>query len=459
MRKTLMTQIASEETLYEAWRKVRANKGAAGSDAVTIPQFEERLDAHLAGLGRCLREETYLPDALRQVALPKPDGSVRELAIPTVMDRVAQRAFVDVLEPLFEAQFLDCSWGFRPGRGVDGAVRAVLGHRQAGHDWIVDADITHFFASIHIPLLMEQLRQTISDRAVLRTIHLWLAAGTLAAPVGSGARKWLRSVAVGTREVSQEVINHLLGREGWPPAWAAMQDGEIGEAETERRQTWRTLGRDAALAAFQFRHLLVPCLTGNAAVIGGGIGAVALGAAALACRNTGRSDSASFGAPQGAPLSPLLANVYLHRFDKTLTRRGLRLVRYADDFVICCASSPRTRHALETARQELAALHLTLNAAKTHVVPKDCEFVFLGHLFDSEGAFPHPDEKRSVGAALNAARQQGHRLASDVQTGITGILPGVGDRVRGMTHDASCRLRLGARTEARASWRTKKGEA
>ena len=455
MRKTLMTRIASEETLYAAWRKVRANRGAAGSDAVTISQFEERLTDHLAGLGRRLRDETYLPGALRRTTFPKRDGSLRELAIPTVMDRVAQRAFVDVLEPLFEAQFLDCNWGFRPARGVDGAVQAVLGHRQAGYIWAVDADITRFFDSIHIPILMELLRQTVTDRSVLRTIHLWLAAGTLTAPPGNGAQTWLNSVAGGAREVSQEVLDYVLGRDNWPHDFVANSDS-ISGADAERQGTWRKLGRDAIHMAFQFRHLLSPYLAGKAVVIGGGLGAATLGAA-LICRHLDRPTAAALGTPQGAPLSPLLANIYLHRFDKALTRRGLRLVRYADDFIICCASSPRTTHALATVRLELAALRLTLNEAKTQIVGPEQEFVFLGHLFDAEGAIPVLDERRPVRTALDTARQRGRWLASGAQARLAGTGQDIVSQVHRAAGVAGRRLRTGSCDRSETA-QTQKGE-
>lgn len=154
----LMAQIATEENLYQAWRKVRSNKGSAGVDTVSIQAFETKLGEHLADLRRRLQEDTYYPLSLRRTTAPKRGGGRRGLAIPTVADRVVQRAFVHVLEPLFEEVFLDCSYGYRPGRSVEQAVQAVLHHRKAGYGWILDADIEHFFDSVNHTLLMDLLR-------------------------------------------------------------------------------------------------------------------------------------------------------------------------------------------------------------------------------------------------------------------------------------------------------------
>ena len=176
----LLDKITAEDNLYAAWRLVRANRGAAGTDAVGLDEFEAGLPGYLGDLRRRLRDETYLPLPLRRASLPKRDGGVRELAIPTVADRVAQRAFVNVLEGVFEPLFLPCSFGYRPHRGVAQAVEAVLACRAAGQDWILDADVQDFFPSVDHSLLMERLRRHIGDRAVLRTIGLWLEAGVMA---------------------------------------------------------------------------------------------------------------------------------------------------------------------------------------------------------------------------------------------------------------------------------------
>src|SRR5689334_7176784 len=111
-----LERISSSPSLHAAWRKVRANRGAAGVDAISIAEFEKHLEPNLAELSRNLRNKTYEPLPARYVNVSKSNGKLRELAIPTIRDRIAQRAVLDEIEPLFEPAFLDCSFGFRPGR-------------------------------------------------------------------------------------------------------------------------------------------------------------------------------------------------------------------------------------------------------------------------------------------------------------------------------------------------------
>lgn len=426
----LMAQIATETNLYEAWRKVRSNKGAAGVDAVSIQAFEARLDDHLPDLHNRLHEDTYYPLPLRRTTIPKRDGGERGLAIPTIADRVVQRAFVNVLEPLFEEVFLDGNYGYRPGRNVEQAVQAILRHRQAGYDWILDADIVRFFDSVNHALLMERLRDYIADRAVLRTIQMWLDMGVLTD--GRSPRvNLLQTTANYVREVAQETVNHLLGCDFYAPvgpsaALVASTELETVDpqrpeeaAEEGRRQALTRFGRDAVLLALTFRRVLTPLLTGRALLVGGGIGAAVVGMTALGkyLLNTRTWRSTRVGTPQGSPLSPLLANVYLHPFDVAMTQGGLRLVRYADDFVVCCASQLRARQALQTARRELGRLRLSVNEMKTRIVGCEDEFAFLGHIFDGEGAFAlhdgrHLDMVHEVLDTLgHSARQSSHVVA------------------------------------------------
>lgn len=395
--KSLIARIASEENLYNAWRKVRANQGGAGVDAVTLSQFEARLEEHLTDLSRRLREEEYLPTPLRRASIPKSDGGTRGLAIPTVGDRVAQRACVNILEPVFEAEFLDCSYGYRPGRGVSDAAQAVQAARQQGFGWVVDADIAAFFDTLNHAILLEQLRSRLADRAVLRLIQLWVEAGSLAPP-RPAAPAALSTTGRYLRGVGQDVLNHWLGRD-----WNSEAEAEDGG---EPRAPGRRLGRDAVLLACALRHTLVPPALRTALWVGSGVGAAALGAVTFAqVQRARRGVGAACGTAQGSPLSPLLANVYLHAFDTVLTRQGLHLVRYADDFVLCCASEARARQARQSAQEALAALHLTLHAGKTRLVAADESFVFLGHVFDSAGFFVPvpPTRSETTRAALTHA--------------------------------------------------------
>ena len=182
----------------------------------------------------------------------------------------------DYLEPIFEEGFLDCSYGFRPGRGVEDAVQAVLSHRDDGCRWVVDADIKNCFDSMDSRLLMRFLRRKVRNRIVLRLVKTWLDA---------------------------RIFN---------PA-----PGEKGRA----------------------------------------------------------------GASQGGILSPLLCNIYLHPFDVEMTKQGLRLVRYADDFVILCRHNREAEKALKAAERTLARLKLNLNPHKTRIVHFDQGFKFLGVFF------------------------------------------------------------------------------
>ena len=140
--------MTSRPHLYRAWRKVRANRGAAGIDAVTIRRFEKELELNLAELSRNLRNRTYEPAPSRQVQIPKSDGRMRELAIPSVRDRVAQRAVLDAIESEFERQFLDCSYAFRAGRSTEMAIQQIVVARANGYRWTVEVDIANFFPSI-----------------------------------------------------------------------------------------------------------------------------------------------------------------------------------------------------------------------------------------------------------------------------------------------------------------------
>ncbi|HET7474438.1 MAG TPA: group II intron reverse transcriptase/maturase [Dermatophilaceae bacterium] len=262
----LYDRIHRGDVLWEAWERVRVNRGAAGVDRVTLAFVEQEYGVSrlLGELQAALRSGSYRPAPARRVDIPKPAGGVRPLGIPTVRDRVAQAAAKIVLEPIFEADFEDCSFGFRPKRSATAAMETIRKAFIEGYTQVAEADIRGFFDNIDHDVLMAAVGRRVSDRRVLRLVGGWLRAGVL---TGAGLQ---RTVA---------------------------------------------------------------------------------------------------GTPQGGVISPLLANVYLHAFDRQVREQGLGLlVRYADDFVILCRTPERAVAALASAGEILAGLGLQLHPDKTRVV-------------------------------------------------------------------------------------------
>jgi RNA-directed DNA polymerase len=278
---SLIDKVYRPETLKRAWQRVASKGGASGVDRQSIDSFARHAEQYLEELAEALRTQRYVAQAVRAVEIPKEGGQWRRLGIPTIKDRIVQTAVKRVIEPIFEREFESCSYGFRPRRGCKDALRAVDQALQAGHCWVVDADIANYFDSIPHAALMEKIEQRISDGGVLALLRQWL---------------------------EQRVIETM--RE-WTP---------------------------------------------------------------------------SSGTPQGAVISPLLANVYLHEMDVHLSRNGYRVVRYADDFVILCDTQGEAQAALEQVQAWMQANALQLHPEKTRI--GDCRvpgqgFDFLGYRFEA----------------------------------------------------------------------------
>jgi RNA-directed DNA polymerase len=434
----LLEQIAGVENLTRAWQQVRRNIKLArhptsrGSDAVSIADFEADWTHQMETLAEELRSGRYRPLPPRQLLIPKRAGGQRLISVLAVRDRVAQRALLQVLEPLFEPTFLPCSYGCRPEIGAPHALLQVDSYRRQGKTWAIHADIADFFPHIDHGLLLRLVRRRIKERDVLALITAWLEARVLDPRANDDASAWWergealmeRAVAWGRAEVLRRV----------DPAAAVVYDAELDPAELlpgapadidleerasrVRQQAWRAVAGEAALLALTYAR---PMLNGARRVapallhLGGhpvlavaaGAGFVLLPPALLAWRVAQRGGER--GTIQGGALSPLLANVYLDPFDRALTARGHTLVRYMDDFLLLGSSRGEVEAALQEVRRQLARLRLQLNEAKTTTFTPEEPLLFLGCALPPVRPPPaqHWPSFAAAEQTLQGARQRG----------------------------------------------------
>lgn len=402
-RTGIFETVCDPANLMAAWKQVRANKGAAGVDQITIANFERDLQRNLTSLSGKLLDGRYYPMPARKFEMKKANGGTRTLAILTVEDRVVQRAMLNALEPFFEPAFSQVSFGFRPGRNVQMAVEQLLQYRASGDVYVLGSDITDLFGSLDHDLLMGLVAARVRDKRVLGLLRMWLDCGQVlpgdeAETRGGDDRSLTERLGdYATNAVNAAVGNLMEENSGYGysnygaypqssfygSAGTTMPMDESAMAEMQRRarnESLKRLGRDGALllltSATKVRRYVSP-LTLTIA------GATVLAAAAYPMASRLVRDKwlrrGGTGTFQGGALSPLLANIYLTPFDQALERHGLHLARYADDFVIAARDEQSAHQALELAARELQRLKLNLHPAKTWVRRFDQEIEWLGY--------------------------------------------------------------------------------
>jgi len=175
----LLTAVLARENLRQAWKRVKANKGAAGVDGLDIEQTGRHLVTAWPTIREHLLRGTYRPSPVRRVTIPKPDGGERELGIPTVTDRLIQQALLQVLQPILDPSFSEHSYGFRPGRRAHDAILAAQGYIQSGRKIVVDVDLEKFFDRVNHDILIDRLRKRIGDAGVIRLVRAYLNSGIM----------------------------------------------------------------------------------------------------------------------------------------------------------------------------------------------------------------------------------------------------------------------------------------
>ena len=332
----------------------------------------------------------------------------------TLKDRIVQRAVCDLITPIYESKFLDCSFAYRPNRGVPHAIAQVAAIRAAGYEWCVCADIEKFFDMMDSRILMRFLRASIREPSILRLIQMWIDMGGIVQPPKLPA--WsthIENTAQYLGEGADRLISQLLHRAPKLDGYGAIQNSamqsdwlddeseiakETGLLSQTKKEALMNLGRDGLLLLLAnskglSRRLSTKQLLLIAPLVLGTLAAPTVGGIVKDHLSRPRK----IGIIQGSPLSPLLANIYLHPFDKAMTRAGIQLVRYADDLLLLCRSQGRAKHALQHAQERLVILKLQLNLKKTEIRCFNDGVEFLGHVFDRDGCYqPVPESRTKV---------------------------------------------------------------
>jgi RNA-directed DNA polymerase len=393
-------QLCDPAFLLHSWKQVRVNRGVAGVDQVTVFEYERNLTANIEGLAARLRDGSYLPMPLIHFQMQKPDGKMRSLGIATVEDRIVSRALYDLFERIWEPVFLDCSFGFRPNRNAEMAVKRVLDYRAAGDCHIVDADLADAFSSLDHEIVMNLIGQRLRDKRLLGLIRLVLAAAQSnfdEAQSKPGEAPVIERVTDFATGAVNDAVTHLLGDNYGSiysnysvyPSMSETDAGSPADAAAElrksaRREAYKRLGRDALLLGLTYlgrtRRLFSPT---SLAMTGAAVLATATyPKASRFVRRYWGNGFRGVGAVQGSAFSPMLLNIVMHEFDVEMTRAGFHLARYADDWVVTTSDQGSAQRALDFAARKLADLHLKLNPEKTRIIRFEQGLEFLGYKFD-----------------------------------------------------------------------------
>ena len=347
--------------LREAWKKVKENAGSPGVDKMTIQDVEQYgVTKYLEELGEDLRKQTYQPQAVKRVMIDKASGGKRPLGIPTVRDRIAQTVCKMIIEPIFEADFEDSSYGFRPNRSSKDAITAIRENLKQDKTMVYDADLSKYFDTIPHDKLLITLKERISDPRLLKLIVKWLKV-----PVN--------------------------------------EDGKLTGGKKNNK-----------------------------------------------------------GTPQGGVISPLLANIYFHLIDRIVnnpkslfSKYGIKIVRYADDFVLMGKELPNV--VAEKLQSLLTRMGLTINEEKTHKIDaKETSFNFLGFTMryckDIKGRNSHywnitPSKKSEIKIRQKVGdylKKHGHFKAETLVNGLNPILRGWLNyfQIEGVSYPAMSKRRL-----------------